>query len=242
MGDIASVLPPANLRKLDTEFGLLLHGCDAMFSKDLSETKDILLFSSDIGSSTIVFFNRKFEQRRIVITNKEIFIALVNEEVTRELIPLLEIISVEEQGGKDEDPAVDPDGSVSTPTRSRSLRLQPSKSNSRIDPADDAGASTSFATVRHADTIKIITKEDGYNAGRSYFLQVSSRTTRLQIMGLLNKHISQMRKKAEARSKFKQSQDSVKRIINSSAFQAVSALLIVAVTPPPVPTTSASLS
>ena len=195
--------------------------------------KNTLLFSSDLGSSTFIFLNRKFEQRRIVITNKEIFIALVNEEVTRELIPLLEIITVEEQGGKDEDPAVDPDGTTSTLTHSRSLRLQPAKSNGRLDSADDAVASTSFATARHADTIKIITKEDGYNAGRSYFLQISSHTTRLQVIGLLNKHISLLRRKAEARSKFKRSQDSVKRVINSSTFQALSALLIVAVPPPP---------
>jgi hypothetical protein len=175
--------------------------------------------------------NRKFEKRRIVITSKEIFIALVDDEVTRELIPLLEIISVEEQGSKEEGNAVEPEGPANL-SRSRSLRGPSLKPSGRADSADDAAASTSFATARHADIIKIVTKEDGYNAGRAYFLQVDTHSTRMQIVGLLNKYILQLRKKTEARSKFKQSQDSVKRVINSNAFQAASGLLIVAVTSP----------
>jgi hypothetical protein len=162
--------------------------------------------------------------RRIVITNKELFIALVNDEVTRELIPLLEIISVEEQGGKDESLAAELD-------THKLMFGQSFRSNGRSDTAEDVTASTSLATSRHADTIKIMTKEGGYNAGRAYYLQASSHATRLQIIGLLNKYISHLQRNAEVRSKFKQSQDSVKRVINSSAFQLASSLLIVAVTP-----------
>ena len=175
-------------------------------------------------------FYRRFETRRIVITSNELLIALVNDEVIRERIPLLEIISVEEQGRKDESPAAEPNASTPALARSRTMSGTSFKANGRADSADDSGMSTSFTTTRHADSIRIITKEGGYNAGRSYFLQASSRAMRMQIMGLLNKYISHTRRDAEVRSKFKQSQDSVKHVINSSAFQFTSSLLIVAVT------------
>lgn len=116
--------------------------------------------------------------RRIVITSKELYIALLEDEITRDLIPLCDVESVEEIG----EPQADHHGGAHNLSRGKSIRPPTSKQNGHADSADDGeNASKVFSNSRHANVLKITTIEGGYNAGRTYSLQAPSRESCAQV-------------------------------------------------------------
>ncbi len=82
---------------------------------------------------------------------------------------------------------------------------------------------------RHA--LQIRTDTDGYNSGRTYYLQASSDEQCADLVGQLTKQVKVARKKALARTRFQKSQETVRRVYESAPCQALVATLIVAVSP-----------
>ncbi len=117
----------------------------------------------------ILFQHSRFEKRRIVITTKELYIALLEDEITRDVIPLNEVVNLEELNN-DLPPENGAGGQAQAPVSQRSKSLRTAPLNSEV-----------FTMARHSNVIKISTIEGGYNAGRGYSLQAPSRETSAQV-------------------------------------------------------------
>jgi hypothetical protein len=82
---------------------------------------------------------------------------------------------------------------------------------------------------RVATMLKLSTKERGYNSGRNYFLQASSQHESDALFRELSKLAKVARRKAEGRTRFQNSQEAVRRILDSRPFTTVTGLLLVTV-------------
>ncbi len=88
------------------------------------------------------------------------------------------------------------------------------------------GASFSF---------QIRTLTDGFNSGRTYYLQSYSADECKEVVGILRKFVDIARKRAATYSKFRESKKWLRSIYDSNMFQFISSSLIVlvtAITPP----------
>lgn len=82
-------------------------------------------------------------------------------------------------------------------------------------------------SVDFTNAFRIRTKQDGYNAGRSYFFRMDGDLASLiQSIVLVSKAAA---RKANARPRWVFAQDSARYLYNSSWFQGVAAFLIIAV-------------
>ena len=137
--------------------------------------------------------DRGWEARRIVYTKDELCIAFVGEETVRDMIPLAEILNVEELGsdfGKEFSSSASGDTSLSN----------------TVNPCSFLFGARSASNSKHvATTIKLITKEKGYNSGRTYYLQPETQALP-HLMRELTKLSDVARKKAEGKTRFQNSQ------------------------------------
>ena len=126
---------------------------------------------------TVTWYScRRYETRRIVITTKDLYIALCKDEITRDIIPLSEIVKIEELNTAKDDPP-EPASAPLAASRAKSIRPTQPKPNGNTETPEDNTTSMLFSTARHANVIKITTIQGGYNAGRSYSLQAPSSDT-----------------------------------------------------------------
>jgi hypothetical protein len=79
------------------------------------------------------------------------------------------------------------------------------------------------------NAFQIATDTNGYNSGRSYYLQTASASQKQEIIAHLKILATSARKKAEVKSLFRKTQDRVRALYISRPFQSGAALLIVAV-------------
>jgi hypothetical protein len=77
--------------------------------------------------------------------------------------------------------------------------------------------------------LMIETHPDGYNSGRTYYLQAESEILRNNIVKMLSESSALALDRAQAQSAFAQTQRRVERVYRSSPFQSFFAFLIVAV-------------
>ena len=82
------------------------------------------------------------------------------------------------------------------------------------------------------NALQIATVPDGYNSGRSYYLQAGSSQLKQEVSSQLQSLVYAARKKAEVQTHFGQAQASVRRVYVSKPFQYGAALLITAVRAP----------
>ena len=82
------------------------------------------------------------------------------------------------------------------------------------------------------NALQIATVPDGYNSGRSYYLQAGSSQLKQEVSSQLQSLVYAARKKAEVQTHFGQAQASVRRVYVSKPFQYGAALLITAVREP----------
>jgi hypothetical protein len=73
------------------------------------------------------------------------------------------------------------------------------------------------------------THPEGYNSGRTYYLQAESKASCQDITRKLSQYSAAAQEKAHARSVFAQAQRKVDKVYRSTIFQTLIALLIVAV-------------
>jgi hypothetical protein len=83
--------------------------------------------------------------------------------------------------------------------------------------------------AKHSNDLMIETHPEGYNSGRTYYLQASSRDDCQDIVRILSKSCSAAHEKAHARTIFAQAQRRVGKVYKSTLFQGLFAALIIAV-------------
>jgi hypothetical protein len=77
--------------------------------------------------------------------------------------------------------------------------------------------------------LMIETSADGYNSGRTYYLQAENQASRRDIMRKISHNSKKAFEKAHAHSSFSRAQRRVKRVYRSEVFQKFVAFLIVSV-------------
>ncbi len=77
--------------------------------------------------------------------------------------------------------------------------------------------------------VQISTLEQGFNSGRTYYLKAESKEECDSISAELGCKACSARRKAEGKSRFIRSQDSVRKFYSSKPFQILSAVLIITV-------------
>jgi hypothetical protein len=80
-----------------------------------------------------------------------------------------------------------------------------------------------------SNDLMIETHPDGYNSGRTYYLQAESRASCKDLVRILSRHCTAAHERAHARSAFAQAQRQVEKVYRSAFFQGFFAVLIIAV-------------
>ena len=159
------------------------------------------------------------------MTKDVISFALIDDDDEIDFVPLAEVGSVEEMHGMED---------LESSQGSRRFRDMKFSQSSIISPgsavfdgnADQRAENTSQLFV---NAFQIFTVPDGYNSGRSYYLQAESSDLEHNVITQLRTLAISARKKAEARSSFRKTQDRARAIYTAKPFQIVASLLIVAV-------------
>jgi hypothetical protein len=74
--------------------------------------------------------------------------------------------------------------------------------------------------------LQIETSKEGYNSGRTYLIEATSAQEFRVLYDALNKLSTVAREEAEAKSKFKKTQDKVGKVFNSDIVQRILAIMI----------------
>ena len=170
---------------------------------------------------TYIIFARTWQIRRIVITKETLSFALLNDDIEIDFIPLSEVICVEEMSGVEDANA---DG-ITRKNYSGLNMSQKSMGSEILDPQFDED-STSRLFV---NAFQIATIPDGYNSGRSYYLQADSSDVKQKVIEQLQALSRSARKRAEVKSLFRKVQDHVHQVYTTRIFQGSAAFLIIAV-------------
>ncbi len=83
--------------------------------------------------------------------------------------------------------------------------------------------------AKHANDFMIETHPEGYNSGRTYYLQANSKASCQELVRTLSQHCTAAHERAHARTAFAQAQLQVDRVYRSALFQGFFAVLIIAV-------------
>ena len=161
-----------------------------------------------------------------MITNEVLSFALVNDEIEIDRIPLCEVSCVDEMIQTEFLAGTDTERKTAN-ERKHSRRNSIFQNNSNICLEDEQGGDRTSSLTGNA--FQIATDTNGYNSGRSYYLQAASEGQKQEIINLLQKSSTIARKKAEVKSSFRKTQDRVRETFLSWQFQTGAALLIVAV-------------
>ena len=159
------------------------------------------------------------------MTKDVISFALIDDDDEIDFVPLAEVGSVEEMHGMED---------LESNQGSRRFRDMKFSQSSIISQgsavfdgnADQRAENTSQLFV---NAFQIFTVPHGYNSGRSYYLQAESSDLEHNVITQLRTLAISARKKAEARSSFRKTQDRVRGIYTAKPFQIAASLLIVAV-------------
>jgi predicted RNA-binding protein YlxR (DUF448 family) len=147
--------------------------------------------------------------------------ALLDDDSEIDFIPLSEVICVEEMCGVEDANA---DG-LTRKSCSGLNMLHKSLGSEDIElQFDDDSTSRLFVNA-----FQIATIPDGYNSGRSYYLQADSSDVKQKVIEQLQALSQSARKRAEVKSLFRKVQDHVREVYTTKIFQGSAALLIIAV-------------
>jgi hypothetical protein len=143
---------------------------------------------------------RNWISRRVAYTSEVIAFAKVGELTLLDAIPLAEVTSIE-----------------------------PMQTSDQKDNEKSQSENAFEVAVDNSNAMQIRTKKDGHNAGRKYYLQASSAEELAAILSELRLITKSAVKRAENYSKWSKLQERLRVVYNSSWFQGIAALLIIAV-------------
>jgi hypothetical protein len=84
---------------------------------------------------------------------------------------------------------------------------------------------------RDANELMIETNPEGYNSGRTYYLQAESKAFCQQVVQQLNQNCKEANERANAQTAFTLAQQHSRKMYRSTIFQNIVAILIIAVCP-----------
>jgi hypothetical protein len=155
---------------------------------------------------TDYFASSKSNPRRIVYTKDEIFICFVGEDIVRDVIPLSEVESVIESQEWAESLT------ISSFSKRTGLKQTPSNSSSKS-----------------MSSIIISTLLSGYNSGRKYYLKPQSDEVCSALVKDWRLLVQEATEKARGQVIFRNSQNVLKRFLNSNPIQGLAAFMIFSV-------------
>jgi hypothetical protein len=183
------------------------------------------------------------------MTKKGISFALMDQEDEIDFIPLEEVVSVDEMCSAEE-----VEESQSLPAGQSNRRMSAmrpmlagmvltsrSKLFSSGKPTNNPDAESSEQENNEntsrlvVNTFQIATVPNGYNSGRSYYLQADTSQVKQQLISQLQELAKVARRKAEGKTWFRRIQERVRAVYVHWLFQSCAALLIVAVRCRPAP-------
>jgi hypothetical protein len=91
---------------------------------------------------------------------------------------------------------------------------------------DSSQSRTLMGLQSQDSTLQIRTIPDGYNSGRVYYLRANTTACCRKIMTDLTKAVNVARKRAEVKTRFEKAQHTARKLHDSLAFQALSAIFI----------------
>jgi hypothetical protein len=144
----------------------------------------------------------------MVIAKDMIYFALVDEDSVVDCIPLHEISQIKRMGL---------DGGTEQVHSTHAKSFFQGSSHLQLS------SNLFFRTVR------VDTHPDGYNSGRTYYLQASSDEELTRLNNLLTDYTKDARKRYEAKSVLERSQTKVRKFFHSPGFQCAAAFFILAV-------------
>jgi hypothetical protein len=147
-----------------------------------------------------------WDRRRIVFTKKIIAFSNVNDDAVLDLIPLHEVTCIRENSQINE------------------MMADDSSDINGVNTMNDDNSS-----VSNKNLFEIETNPTGYNSGRVYQIKAKSVKDCRTMVDDLTKLSANARDDAEAKSKFKKSQERFGKIYNSNTVQQFLATLIFAV-------------
>ena len=164
-----------------------------------------LLFKICLNSVIKCYLARTYEQRRLIITKRNIFLGHQTKEQLIDYIPLEDVIGVDDMDGITEEE--DSDG----------------QHKGKVASLDKAASTISAFQIR--------TDPLGYNCGRKYCMQAASDAHCAELLEFISDLAKKARHLKDLRTKtfFQRSQDRVKAVYSSVYFQTFSALLILMV-------------
>jgi hypothetical protein len=174
--------------------------------------------------------NRKWDHRRIVWTRDQFYVTRINSLEAVEAIPLNEIQAVVEMNDE-------PDTVLKQPsflTRPKNSVVE--NNEEPVEASRDSNAAEASLFSRNSTTncvLQIKTMMDSVIAGRTLYLSTrhdhNSEQQRQAIVSTLSDAVAVARKKALVLSSFQKSQEKVRRVQGSLAFQMAMAALIILV-------------
>jgi predicted RNA-binding protein YlxR (DUF448 family) len=210
-------LPDAHHRVFDKALNTLLNGY-------------VMLSKRHHFSYFETFYRRQWQLRRVVITKKGISFALMDHEDEIDFIPLAEVASIDQMCGAED---IEDNQAVSRDSNNRKLKqksLFGSSSAVSLNAIEENDEEEKKNTSRlFVNAFQIATVPDGYNSGRSYYLQADSSQLKQEVMTLLQELAKSARKKANETTWFRRLQLRVREVYVHWIFQTSAALLIIAV-------------
>ena len=167
---------------------------------------------------------QEWQKRIVVVTKEDLFFALVDDDLIRDRIPLHEIEAVDiMQEPHEIENLLSRYLEAQTQGRKHSEVRRPSVSSRKSDRDEDA------LELMRLKVFQIRTIENGYNAGRPYYVQAESPEDCSEFVADLENYVVVAKRRANGSSRFIESQRWAQRVYNSPPFQIIAAILIITV-------------
>jgi predicted RNA-binding protein YlxR (DUF448 family) len=184
-----------------------------------------------------LFHCRQWQLRRVIFTKKGISFALTDHDEEIDFIPLEEVASIDEMGDT-EDSEADQIlvGNIARKLKPKLMSGRNRFSNSSASSFTDIemNEDNKSATRLFVNAFQIATVPDGYNSGRSYYLQADSSQVKQELISQLQELAKSARKKVHETTWLLKLQGRVRTAYVHKSFQSTAALLIIAVRCPHV--------
>ena len=203
---------------------------EANFSLAMLMLDRYIIFHHFKSSNSLIFCRSSSWQRRKMVWTKEfVYFAREGQNISVDTIPLQEIVSVTAMKKKTQRRKTMSFITLNGPTSSATdLMKDYSKSQRELD----------ASTVRKIENdssgsldrlVQIKTVPEGFNSGRTYFLQANSEEQSHKLVERLQKNVNDAMQRAAVKSRFQTSQEKVKKIYCSLFFQGMITFLIISV-------------
>ncbi len=155
--------------------------------------------------SGLTLQSRAWQQRRMIVGSDVMYFTFLDDDYVVDCIPLAEIIQLKKLG---------PEGKYEA-------HLAGSESTN-LSAFDLEGLSSDRI-------LRIDTNPDGYNSGRTYYLQIDSDGEFSRLAINLTEYVKIAKKRLEAKTVLERSKKKVREVFHSSAFQCGASFCILAV-------------